>query len=100
MCCSILKATDAGPGVGVTNTEVHFRDTELHGFIHLIVLTESIVLQVTLHRTKQKVGINADIGDALVDGTALKWEYLKPFDDLPNEEIDELSASEVKERER
>ena len=54
MCCSILKATDAGPGVGVTNTEVRFRDTELHGFIHLIVLTESIVLQVTLHRTKQK----------------------------------------------
>ena len=28
-CCSILKATDAGPGVGVTNTEIRFRDTEI-----------------------------------------------------------------------
>lgn len=28
-CCSILKTTDAGPGVGITNTEVHFRDTEI-----------------------------------------------------------------------
>ena len=27
-CCSIRKATDAGPGVGVTNTEVRFRYIE------------------------------------------------------------------------
>lgn len=27
-CCSILKATNAGPGVGVTNTKVRFRDIE------------------------------------------------------------------------
>ena len=29
LCCSILKATDAGPGVGVSNTEVRFRDAEI-----------------------------------------------------------------------
>ena len=28
-CCSILNTTDAGPGVGVTNIEVHFRDVEI-----------------------------------------------------------------------
>ena len=42
---------------------------------------------------------NASIGDALVDGTALKWEYFKPFDGLTDTEIKKLSASEVKERE-
>ena len=42
---------------------------------------------------------NASIGEALVDGTALKWEYFKPFDGLTSEEIDELSAKEVKEKE-
>ena len=29
MCCSILKTTDAGPGVGITNTEVRSRDAEI-----------------------------------------------------------------------
>ena len=28
MCCDVLKATDAGPGVGVSNIEVRFRDVE------------------------------------------------------------------------
>lgn len=42
---------------------------------------------------------NASIGDALLDGTALKWEYFKPFGGLTDTEIKKLSASEVKERE-
>ena len=42
---------------------------------------------------------NASIGEALVDRTALKWEYLKPFDGLTSEEIDELSSNELKEKE-
>lgn len=29
ICCSTLKATDAGPGVGITNTQVRFRDAEI-----------------------------------------------------------------------
>ena len=33
-CCSILKTTDAGPGVAMTNTEVPFRDRNCpHSFI-------------------------------------------------------------------
>ena len=35
----------------------------------------------------------------MIDGTALKWEYFKPFDGLTDTEIKKLSASEVKERE-
>ena len=29
LCDHILQATDAGPGVGVTNNEVKYRDTEM-----------------------------------------------------------------------
>ena len=43
---------------------------------------------------------NAGIGNALVDGSALRWEYFKPFDGLTLEEIDAISASEVKQQER
>ena len=42
---------------------------------------------------------NASIGEALVDGTSLKWEYYKPFDGLTEEVIQRLSAKEVLEKE-
>ena len=29
ICCNILKTTDAGPGVSVSNIEVRFRDVEI-----------------------------------------------------------------------
>ena len=29
ICCNILKSNDAGPGVGVSNTEVRFKDVEV-----------------------------------------------------------------------
>ena len=29
ICCNILKTTDAGPGVSVSNIEVHFRDVKI-----------------------------------------------------------------------
>jgi len=42
---------------------------------------------------------NASIGEALVDGTSLKWEYYKPFDGLTEEEIQRLTAKEVLDKE-
>ena len=94
-CCNILKTTD---GVGVTNIEVRFRDVE-------IARIQSSERGNRIHRApgdsaqNEAERTNASIGDALVDGTALKWEYFKPFDGLTDEEIKKLSASEVKERE-
>jgi len=64
MCCSILKTTDAGPGVGITNTEVRFRDAEI-AHIHSSDRVNRI------HRTpgdsaqNEAAGTNAAIGDAL-----------------------------------
>ena len=41
----------------------------------------------------------AAIGDALVDGSALKWDYYGPFDGLEQDKIKKLSATELEERE-
>jgi len=35
-------------------------------------------------------------GEALVDGSALKWQYYNAFDNLSKEEIENLSANDVK----
>ena len=98
MCCNILKATDAGPGVGVSNTEVRFRDVE-------IARMHSSHLVNRIHRAPGDSGqneaerSNAAIGDALVDGGAMKWQYFGPFDHLSMEEIENLSITELKKRE-
>ena len=42
---------------------------------------------------------NAAIGDALVDGSALKWDCYGPFGGLEQDEIKKLSATELEERE-
>ncbi|CAB3976669.1 RNA-directed DNA polymerase from transposon X-element [Paramuricea clavata] len=98
MCCDVLKATDAGPGVGVSNIEVRFRDVET-------ARMHSSDRVNRIHRAPGDSGqnkaerSNAAIGDALVDGGSLKWQYYGPFDGLAEDEIDKLSISEVKKRE-
>ena len=93
MCCSILKTTDAGAGLGITNTEVRFKKAE-------ITRIHSSDCVNRIHRAPRNSAqniaekTNATIGDALVDGSALRWEYFKPLDGLTIEEIDALSASE------
>ena len=92
-CCSILKTTDAGPGVGITNAEVRFRDAEIAS-IHSSDRVNRIHRAPGDSARNEAERTNAAIGDALVDGSALRWEYSKPFDGLTIEEIDALSASE------
>jgi len=43
---------------------------------------------------------NAASGDALLDGSAVRWEYFQPLDGLTIEEIGATSASDVKQKER
>ena len=40
---------------------------------------------------------NAAIGDALVDGGALKWQYFGPFDGLTTE-VNNLSITDLKKK--
>ena len=70
----ILEATDAGPGVGISNVEVKYRDIEMariNGWTHLN----------RVHRAPHDSGqneaerSNAAIGEALVTGQTIKWNY-------------------------
>lgn len=93
-CCSILKTTDAGPRVGITNTEVRFRDAEI-AHIHSSDRVNRIHRASGVSAQNEAERTNAAIGDALVDGSALRWRYFKPFDDMTAVEIGALSANEV-----
>ena len=82
----ISELTDAGPGVGVSNLEVKARFVELSE----IQCTDR---RVRIHRARGDSGqneaerTNASIGDALVDGGSMKWEYFTPYDGLSEEQI-------------
>jgi len=82
--------TDAGPGVGVSNYEIRFRDAEL-ARIH------NSDYRVRCHRSRGDSGqgeaerTNSAISDALVDGAMLKWEKYRRFEDLSEDEIKAMS---------
>jgi hypothetical protein len=84
--------------VGVTNIKVHFRDIEI-AWIHSSDRVNRIHRAPGDSAQNEAERTNASIGEALVDGTALKWKYYTPFDGLTSEEIDHLSSNELKEKE-
>ena len=88
--------TDAGPGVGVSNYEVRFRDAEL-------ARVHNSDYRVRCHRSRGDSGqgeaerTNSAISDALVDGATLEWEKYRRFEDLSEEEIKQLSLQSYEE---
>ncbi|PFX12861.1 Transient receptor potential cation channel subfamily A member 1 [Stylophora pistillata] len=91
--------TDAGPGVGVSNYEVRFRDAEL-------ARVHNSDYRVRCHRSRGDSGqgeaerTNSAISDALVDGATLEWEKYRRFEDLSEEEIKQLSLQSYEEYEK
>lgn len=94
----LLELTDAGPGVGCNNIAVRYRMAEkilIHGY--------DKVLRV--HRARGDSGqneaerTNASIGEALVTGQTLDWEYYKRFEGTAKEEIEALSLQEYEQLE-
>lgn len=94
----ILELTDGGPGVGVSNFEVRFRDAE-------IALLHNSDRRARLHRATNDSGqneaerSNACIGDALVDGGSLNWEYYEQYHGLEEEDLKRMSAKELEDLE-
>ena len=92
--------TDAGPGVGVSNFEVRFRDAEM-------ALIHNSDYRVRIHNSRDGSGdneaerTNSAIGDSIVDGATLKWEKYAKFhnlddDAIANMTLHEYEAHEVK----
>ena len=85
--------TNAGPGVGVSNFFVQFRDTELARIYNSDY-------SIRCHRLRGNSGQgeaerkNSAIGDAVVDGGTIGWEVFKRFEDLTQEEVDAMSVKE------
>lgn len=85
--------TDAGPGVGVSNYEVRFRDAEL-------ARVHRSDYRVRVHRSRGDSGqneaerTNSAIGDSVVDGSTIDWNFYKRFDDLTDKDIIEMTPSD------
>ena len=91
----ILKLTDAGLGVGCSNMEARYRDTEM-----VWTLNSDRVNRV--HRARDDSGkseaeiSNACVREALVDGGPVKWKYHEALDYLTKDEIEEFSIDDIK----
>ena len=81
--------TDAGLGVGVSNFEVRFRDAELSRIWNSDY-------RIRVHRAQEDSSqgeaerTNAAVGDAVIDGGSIKWEYFPRFHDKSDEEIEKM----------
>jgi hypothetical protein len=90
--------TGAGPGVGVSNFEVRFRDTEL-------ALIHNSDYRVRIHNSRGSSGdneaerTNSAIGDSIVDGATIQWEKYPKFHGLTNDMIATLTLVEYEEHE-
>ena len=93
--------TDAGPGVGVSNFEVRFRDAEfarIHSRDYLI----------RVHRSREDSGqnkaerTNSATGDNVVDGETINWNFYKKFDDVSDAKLEKFIVAkyEAYEKER
>jgi hypothetical protein len=90
----IAELTDAGPGVGISNFEVQFREAEKSRI-------NDTIRRTRLHRSRgdsaqnESERTNACIGEALVDGSALKWNYFDALDGKCPEEIEKMTMQDI-----
>ena len=99
LCDHILQATDAGPGVGVTNIEVKYRDIEMPRINSWTVTWTGFTAHPHDSGQNEAERSNAAICEALVDGRALHWEYFQPTDLISEEELKTLTVEEMKQLE-
>ena len=91
--------TDAGPGVGVSNYLVRFRDAELAPLYNSDY-------RVRCHRSRGDSGqgeaerTNSAIGDSSIDGETLEWEKTKCFQGMTEEEVQSMSVKDFQEYEK
>ena len=92
-CKYVMEATDAGPGVGVSNVEMKYKDLEMariDGWTHL-----NRIHRAPHDSARNKAErSNAALGETLVDGEVVQWEST---DGLNHEQIKQLSVWRFKE---
>jgi hypothetical protein len=94
----VAYLTDAGPGVGVSNFEVKFRDAE-------IARMYNSDYRVRVHRSRGDSGqgeaerTNSAIADSVVDGATIEWETIKRYEGMTSEQISQMSVKQFEEYE-
>ena len=94
-----VTCADAGPGVGINNNDVRFRDAEC-------ARKDNMDYSIRVHRSRDDSGqneaerTNSASGDAIVDGGTIHWEILKRFEGLSEEEISSLLLDEFEQLEK
>ncbi len=93
------ELTDAGPGQGVNNIDVRVRDAEIS-----IIWNQDY--RVRVHRSRGDSGqgeaerTNSAIQDSVVDGGTINWEYIKRFEDLTEDQADNMTIKEYEQYEK
>ena len=91
--------TDAGPGVGVSNYLVRFRDTEMARLYNSDY-------RVRCHRLRGDSGqgkaerTKSAIGDSIVDGETLEWKETRCFQGMTEDEVKSMSVKDFQEYEK
>ena len=90
----VIEKTDGGPGVAANNFSVHFREAEL-SLLHRSSQRYRIHLASEDQVFNEAERTNAYVGDALVDGTALKTDYFDKYHGLTESEVEKMSIQEL-----
>ena len=94
----VFQLTDAGPGVGVNNFEAQFRETEL-AMLHNSQLRHRVHLATDDQGHNIAERTNAYVGDAIADGSALKVDYFEMHHGLTQDDLNNMSNSEINDHE-
>ena len=90
----VIEKTDGGPVVATNNFSVQFREAELS-------LLHRLSLKYRIHLASEDQGFNEDgrtnayVGNALVDDTALRTDYLDKYHDLTESDVEKISIQEL-----
>ena len=95
----VAYLTDAGPGVGVSNFQVRFRDAEISRMYNSDY-------RVRVHRSRGDSGqgeaerTNSAIADSIVDGATIQWETIKRYEGMTAAQVSEMSVKDFEEYEK
>ena len=94
----IHEFTDAGPGVGVSNHDVHFRIAEVIIITNLdYYIRHHLATDDSSHNEVERIQSYA--GDAICDGGSINWEYKEQYEGLSDNDLQKMSYAELESHE-
>ena len=90
----VHEFTDAGPGVGVSNHDVHFRIAEMIMITNLdYYIRHHLATDDSSHNEVERM--QSYVGDAICDGGPINWEYKEQYEGLTDADLLKMSYTEL-----